>query len=46
MVRVPDARMSGTAFGTGRAACDACGRGRLALVENGDMIELDVENRH
>ncbi|HEX2199073.1 MAG TPA: IlvD/Edd family dehydratase [Burkholderiales bacterium] len=47
MVRISDARMSGTAYGTVVLHVSpeaACG-GTLALVENGDMIELDVENR-
>jgi L-arabonate dehydrase len=47
MVRISDARMSGTAFGTVvlHAAPEAAVGGPLALVEDGDMIELDVENR-
>jgi dihydroxy-acid dehydratase len=47
MVRISDARMSGTAFGTVvlHAAPEAAIGGPLALVEDGDMIELDVENR-
>jgi len=47
MVRVSDARMSGTAFGTVvlHAAPEAAAGGPLALVESGDMIELDVEER-
>ncbi|HVL37580.1 MAG TPA: IlvD/Edd family dehydratase [Burkholderiales bacterium] len=47
MVRISDARMSGTAYGTvvlHIAPEAACG-GLLALVENGDEIELDVERR-
>ncbi|MFK7853063.1 MAG: IlvD/Edd family dehydratase [Granulosicoccus sp.] len=44
MVRVSDARMSGTAYGTVvlHACPEAAVGGPLALVENGDMITLDV----
>jgi len=47
MVRISDARMSGTAYGTVvlHAAPEAAAGGPLALVENGDMIELDVSRR-
>ncbi len=47
MVRISDARMSGTAFGTVvlHAAPEAAVGGPLALVRDGDMIELDVEAR-
>ena len=47
MVRVSDARMSGTAYGTVvlHTAPEAAVGGTLALVQNGDMIELDVEAR-
>ena len=47
MVRVSDARMSGTAYGTVvlHTAPEAAAGGVLALVENGDMIELDVAGR-
>jgi L-arabonate dehydrase len=47
MVRVSDARMSGTAYGTVvlHTAPEAAAGGTLALVENGDMIELDVKKR-
>ncbi|MGN8199672.1 L-arabinonate dehydratase [Salinisphaera sp. RV14] len=47
MVRVSDARMSGTAFGTVvlHVSPESAAGGPLALVENGDMIELDVDNR-
>ncbi len=47
MVRVSDARMSGTAYGTVvlHAAPEAAAGGTLALVRDGDMIELDVEAR-
>lgn len=44
MVRISDARMSGTAFGTVVLHCapEAQAGGPLALVENGDMITLDT----
>ena len=47
MVRISDARMSGTAYGTVvlHAAPEAAAGGTLALVENGDEIELDVVKR-
>ncbi len=47
MVRISDARMSGTAYGTVvlHTAPEAAAGGPLALVENGDMIELDVAGR-
>ena len=47
MVRISDARMSGTAYGTVvlHAAPEAAAGGPLALVKNGDMIELDVAKR-
>ena len=47
MVRISDARMSGTAYGTVvlHVAPEAAAGGTLALVQNGDMIELDVPNR-
>jgi L-arabonate dehydrase len=47
MVRISDGRMSGTAFGTVvlHVAPEAAIGGTLALVENGDFIELDVANR-
>jgi dihydroxy-acid dehydratase len=47
MVRISDARMSGTAYGTVvlHVAPEAAAGGNLALVENGDVIELDVEAR-
>jgi len=47
MVRISDARMSGTAYG----ACvlhvspESFAGGPLALVRDGDLIELDVANR-
>jgi dihydroxy-acid dehydratase len=48
MVRISDARMSGTAYGTVvlHAAPEAAAGGTLALVQNGDLIELDVAARH
>lgn len=47
MVRVSDARMSGTAFGTIvlHVAPESAAGGPLALVENGDRIRLDVPAR-
>jgi len=47
MVRISDARMSGTAYGTVvlHAAPEAAVGGPLALVRDGDMIELDVQGR-
>src|SRR5437899_6088314 len=43
MVRVSDARMSGTAYGTVvlHVAPEAAAGGALALVDNGDIIELN-----
>lgn len=47
MIRISDARMSGTAFGTIvlHVAPEAAVGGPLALVESGDLIEIDVEER-
>ena len=47
MVRISDARMSGTAYGTVvlHTAPEAAAGGPLALVRNGDTIELDVAQR-
>jgi L-arabonate dehydrase len=47
MVRISDGRMSGTAFGTVvlHVSPEAAIGGTLALVQNGDFIELDVPNR-
>jgi L-arabonate dehydrase len=47
MVRISDARMSGTAYGTVilHISPEAAAGGALALVENGDLIELDVARR-
>jgi L-arabonate dehydrase len=47
MVRISDGRMSGTAFGTVvlHVSPEAAAGGNLALVQNGDQIELNVPNR-
>lgn len=47
MVRISDGRMSGTAFGTTvlHTSPESADGGTLALVQNGDIIELDVPNR-
>ncbi|MCC7272292.1 MAG: dihydroxy-acid dehydratase [Alphaproteobacteria bacterium] len=47
MVRISDARMSGTAYGTVvlHTAPESAVGGPLALVQNGDMIALDVAAR-
>jgi L-arabonate dehydrase len=47
MVRISDARMSGTAYGTVvlHVCPEAAVGGPLALVADGDIIELDVEAR-
>ncbi len=47
MVRLSDARMSGTAYGTAilHVSPEAAAGGNLALVRNGDMIEVDVAAR-
>lgn len=44
MVRISDARMSGTAYGTVvlHVAPEAMAAGPLAVVQNGDFIELDA----
>jgi L-arabonate dehydrase len=44
MIRISDARMSGTAYGTVvlHVAPEAAAGGPLALVQNGDIITLDV----
>ena len=46
MVRVSDGRMSGTAYGTVVLHCapEAAVGGPLALVRDGDMVELDVDS--
>ncbi|MEM7523407.1 MAG: L-arabinonate dehydratase [Pseudomonadota bacterium] len=47
MVRLSDARMSGTAFGACVLHCapEAFVGGPLALIETGDVIALDIPNR-
>ncbi len=47
MVRISDARMSGTAYGTVvlHVVPEAAAGGALALVQSGDLIELDVAKR-
>ena len=47
MVRISDARMSGTAYGTVilHVAPEAAVGGPLALVRNGDIIEIDTAAR-
>jgi dihydroxy-acid dehydratase len=48
MLRISDARMSGTHYGTCvlHVAPEAAIGGPLGLIETGDMITLDVANRH
>ncbi|MEO5682918.1 MAG: dihydroxy-acid dehydratase, partial [Chitinophagaceae bacterium] len=47
VIRISDGRMSGTAAGTVilHVAPESAVGGMLAIVKNGDMIELDTENR-
>ena len=47
MVRISDARMSGTAYGTVvlHVAPESAAGGPLGLVRTGDLITLDVPNR-
>jgi dihydroxy-acid dehydratase len=47
MIRISDARMSGTAYGTVilHAAPEAAAGGPLAVVQSGDMIEVDIPAR-
>jgi L-arabonate dehydrase len=47
MVRISDARMSGTAYGTVvlHTAPEAAAGGPLAIVKNGDLVEIDVPAR-
>lgn len=47
MIRISDGRMSGTAFGTVflHVSPEAAAGGTLAVVQNGDLIEVDVPNR-
>ncbi len=46
MIRISDARMSGTAYGTVilHTSPEAAVKGPLAAVQNGDLIEVDVVN--
>ncbi|MEL7531134.1 MAG: IlvD/Edd family dehydratase [Bacteroidota bacterium] len=47
MVRISDGRMSGTAYGTVflHVSPESAIGGNLALIEEGDWIEVDVDNR-
>jgi dihydroxy-acid dehydratase len=47
MVRISDARMSGTAYGSVVLHCspEAAVGGPLSLVKDGDLIELDISER-
>jgi L-arabonate dehydrase len=47
LVRISDARMSGTAYGTVvlHVSPESAAGGPLAVVENGDEIELDIDSR-
>ncbi len=47
MIRISDARMSGTAYGTVvlHVAPEAAAGGPLGLVQNGDLVTLDVAAR-
>ncbi len=47
LVRISDARMSGTAYGTVvlHVSPEAAAGGTLALVQNGDTIDIDIESR-
>ena len=47
MVRITDARMSGTSYGSCilHVSPESAKGGPLALVQDGDLIELDVESR-
>jgi dihydroxy-acid dehydratase len=47
MIRISDARMSGTAYGTIilHLSPEACIGGPLALVKNGDLIQLSVKKK-
>lgn len=47
MIRISDARMSGTAYGTVilHTSPEAAAGGPLAVVQNGDMIEVDIAER-
>ncbi|AYQ36048.1 IlvD/Edd family dehydratase [Runella sp. SP2] len=48
MVRISDARMSGTAYGTVllHASPESAIGGNLALVKDGDLIEIDIHERY
>ncbi|NBR94587.1 MAG: dihydroxy-acid dehydratase, partial [Actinobacteria bacterium] len=47
MIRITDSRMSGTSFGVCllHVSPEAAVGGPLALIKNGDIIELDVANK-
>ncbi len=47
MVRISDGRMSGTGFGTVvlHVSPEACMGGTFAMIQNGDIIQLDYKNR-
>ena len=47
MIRISDGRMSGTAYGTAvlHVSPESAIGGNLALVQNGDIIELNVKQR-
>ena len=47
MIRITDARMSGTSFGVCllHVSPEAAVGGPLALIENGDIIDIDVNSR-
>ena len=47
MLRLSDARMSGTAFGTVvvHITPESAGGGPLSAIRDGDMVEIDVPNR-
>ena len=47
MVRISDARMSGTSFGTCvlHVSPESAVGGPLGLIQDGDLIELDIENQ-
>ncbi|PUB17037.1 L-arabinonate dehydratase [Yoonia sediminilitoris] len=47
MIRISDARMSGTAYGTVilHTSPEAAAGGPLAVIQSGDIIEVDVDER-
>jgi dihydroxy-acid dehydratase len=47
MIRITDSRMSGTSFGVCllHVSPEAAVGGPLALIQNGDIIEINVETR-